>query len=40
MTGEVDDEAERWQRAVRRANKPEVMDNIWDDYGHITKKRS
>jgi GNAT superfamily N-acetyltransferase len=40
MTGEVDDEEERWQQAVTRANKPEFMDTIWDDYGHITKKRS
>jgi hypothetical protein len=40
MTGEVDDEKTRWQQAVQRANKPEFMDKIWDDYGHITKKRS
>ena len=38
MTGEVDDEEERWNHAVNEANKPALMDKRWEDYGHIIQK--
>ncbi len=38
VTGEVDDEKERWQHAVKKSSKPELMNKIWDDYDYITKK--
>lgn len=40
MTGEVDDEAERWHRAVQQSNKPDLLDNVWTDYSHLTKQAS
>ena len=38
MTGEVDDEKERWRRVAQQANKPELLDTIWEDYDFITNQ--